>query len=65
MLLISNTSFYHRENQTGYEGTLYNLGYYQTQNAAPILQSGFSCGFQPRQVPYPLLDGNGLHVRAG
>src|SRR6516165_4976077 len=35
--LISNTSFYHRENTTGYEATLYNLGYYQTQNAAPIL----------------------------
>src|SRR5215472_2424167 len=27
--LISNTSFYHRENTTGYEATLYNLGYYQ------------------------------------
>ena len=54
--LISNTSYFHRENQTGYDGTLYNLGYYQTQNAAPIfLQSSFI-------VPYPLLDGNGLHV---
>ncbi len=34
--MISNTSYYHRENQTGYDGTLYNLGFYQTQNAAPI-----------------------------
>ena len=28
--LISNTSYYHRHEQTGYEGTLYNLGFYQT-----------------------------------
>src|SRR5207302_1140358 len=67
--LISNTSFYHRENQTGYDGTLYNLGYYQTQNAAPIFlycspPAASPC--PPSQtlwtVPYPLLDGAGLHV---
>jgi len=58
--LISNTSYFHRENQTGYDGTLYNLGYYQTQNAAPIFLNN-----PPTStwlVPYPLLDGNGLHV---
>lgn len=27
--LISNTSYYHRQNTTGYDGTLYNLGFYQ------------------------------------
>ncbi|HUO20640.1 MAG TPA: TonB-dependent receptor plug domain-containing protein, partial [Steroidobacteraceae bacterium] len=27
--LISNTSYYHRKEQSGYEGTLYNLGFYQ------------------------------------
>ncbi len=26
---ISNTSYYHRKEQSGYEGTLYNLGFYQ------------------------------------
>jgi iron complex outermembrane recepter protein len=66
--LISNTSFYHRENTTGYEATLYNLGYYQTQNAAPIFcnpaVSAYcaSIGASPWLVPFPLLDGNGLHV---
>ena len=55
--LISNTSFYHRENTTGYEATLYNLGYYQTQNAAPIFPLSW-----PWVAPFPLLDGNGLHV---
>jgi outer membrane receptor protein involved in Fe transport len=58
--LISNTSFYHRENQTGYEGTLYNLGYYQTQNAAPIFLLPWLPG-----VSFPLLDANGLHVPGG
>ena len=59
--LISNTSYYHRENQTGYDGTLYNLGYYQTQNAAPIFLLPWAC------VPtcFPLLDGSGLHVPGG
>jgi iron complex outermembrane recepter protein len=65
--LISNTSFYHRQNQTGYDGTLYNLGYYQTQNAAPIFcnptLSPAVCGTgSPWLVPFPLLDGSGLHV---
>ena len=65
--LISNTSFYHRENTTGYEATLYNLGYYQTQNAAPIfcnptLSPAVCGGGSPWLVPFPLLDGSGLHV---
>ena len=33
--LISNTSYYHRQNQDGYEGTLYNLGYYQLYAFTP------------------------------
>jgi iron complex outermembrane recepter protein len=52
--LISNTSYYHREEETGYDGTLYNLGFYQT-----FLGPGFSL-LQPL-----LLDGNGLHLPAG
>jgi outer membrane receptor protein involved in Fe transport len=47
--LISNTSYYHRKEQTGYDGTLYNLGFYQT----------FFGGASP------LLDGDGLHLPAG
>ena len=59
--LISNTSFYHRENQTGYDGTLYNLGYYQTQNAAPIFPLPWDCS----PVCGPMLDATGLHVPGG
>ena len=46
---VSNTSYYHRKEQTGYDGTLYNLGFYQT----------FFGGTSP------LLDGDGLHLPAG
>ena len=49
--LISNTSYYHRRNTTGYDGTLYNLGFYQTLLAlAP---------------PNLLLDGSGIHLPPG
>jgi outer membrane receptor protein involved in Fe transport len=53
--LISNTSFYHRQEQTGYDGTEYNLGFYQTFRT-----------FQPflPQVPFPLIDGNGINLPA-
>ncbi len=47
--LISDTSYYHRKDKTGYDGTLYNLGFYQT----------FFGGSSP------LLDGAGLHLPAG
>jgi hypothetical protein len=48
--LISNTSYFHRQNQTGYEGTLYNLGFYQAFVFFP---------------PTPLIDGNGAHLPPG
>jgi outer membrane receptor protein involved in Fe transport len=49
--LISNTSYYHRADTTGYDGTLYNLGFYQTFMLAP-------------GAPL-LLDGDGIHMPAG
>jgi len=52
--LISNTSYYHRQEETGYDGTLYNLGFYQTF---------FGPGYT---VLNPLLlDNNGVHLPAG
>ena len=47
--LISNTSYYHRNNTTGYDGTLYNLGFYQGLLTLPNL----------------LLDGSGIHLPPG
>jgi iron complex outermembrane receptor protein len=54
--LISNTSFYDRHNQDGYEGTLYNLGFYQLFAYLPPYATGAS---------YPLIDGDGIHLPAG
>jgi iron complex outermembrane recepter protein len=55
--LISNTSYFHRKEQTGYEGTLYNLGFYQS---AVFVSGGVSAS-----TPYPLLDATGLHLPPG
>jgi outer membrane receptor protein involved in Fe transport len=52
--LISTTSYFHRDDQSDYEGTLYNLSYYQSL-ASPLTASGL--------IPdFPLLDGAGVHL---
>ncbi len=58
--LIANTSYYHRKEESGYDGTLYNLGFFQTQGVFPVIpQASFLPGV------FPLLDANGLHLPAG
>jgi iron complex outermembrane receptor protein len=52
--LISNTSYFHRKEETGYDGTLYDLGFYQTF---------FGPDFSLAQPLY--LDGAGVHLPAG
>jgi outer membrane receptor protein involved in Fe transport len=49
--LISTTAYFHRDEVSGYEGTLYNLGYYQTL-------------LPPGSAAFPLLDGSGVHLPA-
>jgi iron complex outermembrane receptor protein len=65
--LISNTSYFHRKEETGYDGTLYNLGFYQAQpttlGAFPVIPPASQGGFLPGV--FPLLDGTGLHLPAG
>jgi outer membrane receptor protein involved in Fe transport len=56
--LISNTSYFHRDEVTGYEGTLYNLAFYQSG----VFLNGDG---SPASNPYPLLDGTGLHLPVG
>lgn len=55
---ISNTSYFSRTNYTGYDGTLYNLSYYQD-----CYESG--CGFQDGGVPgqafFPFLTPTGVN----
>jgi len=50
--LISTTAYFHRDDVSGYDGTLYNLGYFQTLG-----------GFDP--TAFPVLDGSGVHLPAG
>ena len=59
--LISNTSYYDRHNQDGYEGTLYNLGFYQLYAYLPDPTTGI----YPTGAGYPLIDGNGIHLPPG
>ena len=62
--LISNTSYYHRHEVTGYDGTLYNLGFYQAGVFLNYLPNGSTTS---AMLPgtYPLLDGNGVHLPPG
>jgi iron complex outermembrane recepter protein len=53
--LISNTSYFHRNEITGYDGTLYNLGFYQTFTSFAPFAAG---------VNFPLIDGSGIHLPA-
>lgn len=70
--LISNTSYYTRDDQSGYDGTLYNLGYYQTL-ATRVVGGNAIAGanqFDPNLqftngAQYPLIDQFGLHLPAG
>ena len=60
--LISNTSYYHRQETTGYDGTLYNLGFYQSL----FLYGGGNSNYGVPAPNFPLfLDQNGLHLPAG
>jgi outer membrane receptor protein involved in Fe transport len=54
--LISDTSYYHRKEETGYDGTLYNLGFYQSEVYT-------SASFLPGL--YPLVDADGIHLPPG
>ena len=63
--LISNSSYYRRKDVSGYDGTLYNLSYYQTIGSPA---AGFGLTGQPCNGAsncYPLLDGSGVHLPAG
>jgi outer membrane receptor protein involved in Fe transport len=69
--IISNSSYYHRRETTGYQGTVYDLAYYQSLGWPNNPNTGgLGCG--PTSVAtappcdwYPLLDANGIHLPAG
>jgi iron complex outermembrane recepter protein len=66
--VISNTSYYDRHDLSGYEGTLYNLGYYQTLGTRGTTTGANQ--FDPNLQfinpnYYPLIDQYGLHLPPG
>ncbi|HEY4446388.1 MAG TPA: TonB-dependent receptor [Steroidobacteraceae bacterium] len=71
MSLISNTSYYHRNETDAYQGTGYDLAYFQSQSWLGVNASATpACGpASTTAVPpcswYPLLDANGIHLPAG
>jgi iron complex outermembrane receptor protein len=59
--LVSNTSYFHRDETTGYEGTVYNLSYFQGLGW-PAAGLGLTF-LDPTQ--YPLIDTSGVHLPPG
>ena len=53
--LIIDSSYFHRTETSGYEGTIYNLGFYQSSAVFASVASGLPL----------LLDANGVHLPAG
>jgi outer membrane receptor protein involved in Fe transport len=66
--IISDTSYFHRKELTGYQGTVYDLGFFQLLGwPSNPLSGGLGClADSPPDCPwYPLLDGKGIHLPAG
>ncbi len=69
---ISNSSYYWRNEQDAYQGTVYDMAFYQALGWPTALgptAPGLNCGSPATAVPpcpwYPLLDGRGFHFPAG
>jgi iron complex outermembrane recepter protein len=70
LTFISNSSYYHRNETDSYQGTAYDLAYYQSVGWPN--NNDLGCGpTYPAQAPsgqcawYPLLTFNGIHMPAG
>ena len=49
--LISNTTYFHREEETGYDGTLFNLGFYQSFFGPGFSQVNPLLQLEPTDLP--------------
>ncbi len=63
--LISNSSYYDRNEMTAYQGTAYDLAYYQSQSWLIGSCGSASTSAVPPCSWYPLIDGKGIHLPAG
>jgi len=67
MSFISNSSYYYRNETDAYEGTVYDLAFYQSISW-PGSGYGLSCTAAQTAAPcpwYPLINGSGIHLPAG
>jgi iron complex outermembrane recepter protein len=70
---ISNSSYYHRDEQDSYEGTVYDLAFYQALGWPNALYAGapaLGCGATSAATTepcswYPLLNATGIHLPPG
>ena len=66
--IIGDASYYHRNQSTAYQGTVYDLGYYQYSGLSygygclPTPATTTTCPGPPGGVP--LIDGSGMHIPA-
>ena len=61
--LISNTSYYHRNEQDSYEGTVYDLAFFQSQSwLIGTCGPTFTQAANGQCSWYPLLDSQGFHI---
>ena len=63
--LVSNSSYYRRDQQDSYQGTAYDLAYYQSQSWLAGACGPASTTPVPPCSWYPLLDGTGIHMPPG
>jgi hypothetical protein len=59
--LISNSSYYNRNELTGYQGSVYDLAYYQSQSWLIGSCGSASTTSVPPCSWYPLIDAKGIH----
>jgi iron complex outermembrane recepter protein len=73
MTFISNSSYYHRDETDSYQGTVYDLAYYQSLGWPNALYSGapaLGCGSLSTTATepcswYPLINASGIHLPPG
>lgn len=59
--MIANASYYHRKQITAYQGTVFDLSYYQV--AGETFGVGCQATGDPSGCPwFPLIDGSGIHL---
>jgi iron complex outermembrane receptor protein len=61
--IIANASYFHRNQITAYQGTVYDLGYYQVAGSffgVPCVPTPAATNTCPG--PVPLIDGSGIHL---